>query len=143
MIIAQMALSGVRPSRSIAAALVLAALAWFALGKAAPAMLPDRALIYGLPSALLVMAATAFEGDGQRHPAIRMLSQLGDASYALYLLHPFVLRGLALAAGPAIAALSPLLFLILGVTLACITAMIVWRGFEKPLTRALQGPKHS
>jgi exopolysaccharide production protein ExoZ len=143
MIIGQMALSGVQPTRPAAAALALAALALFAFGSFAPALLPDRALLYGLPSALLVMAALALDDAKLRHPLAKGLRNLGDASYALYLLHPFALKGLTLLAGTAIAALSPLLFLILGVTLACIAAMIVWRGFEKPLTRALQGPKQT
>jgi exopolysaccharide production protein ExoZ len=141
MIIGHMALTGVQPSRAAAALLGIASLAWFALGSLAPKLLPDRALLYGLPSALLVIAALAFEDDGQGHPAIRLLTRLGDASYALYLLHPFVLRGLAVAAGGMLTAVSPLLFLILGVTLACAAAMIAWSWFERPVTRALQGPK--
>ncbi len=141
MIIGHMGLSGVRPSRAVAFVLFGAAVVWLVLGKVAPALIPDRVLIYGLPAALLVVAALAFEGEGQGNPLMRGLSHLGDASYAIYLLHPFVLRGLALTVGPALAVISPALFLILGVTLASIAAMIAWRGFEKPLTRALQGPK--
>ncbi len=143
MIIGHMALSGVRPSRTTATLLGIVSLAWFALGILSPKLFPDRALLYGLPSALLVIAALAFQGDGQSNPAIRLLTRLGDASYALYLLHPFILRGLAVIAGGMLTAISPLLFLILGVTLSCIAAMIVWRWFEKPVTRALQGPKLS
>jgi exopolysaccharide production protein ExoZ len=143
MIIGQMALSGVRPSRPVAVALVLAALALFGLVSYAPGIVPDRTLIHGLPSALLVMAALGFDGDRLTNVPARVLRELGDASYALYLLHPFALKGLSLVAGPAIAAYSPLAFLILGVTLACIAAMIAWRGFEKPLNRALQGPKQT
>ncbi len=141
MIIGHMALSGVRPSRGTAVILGIAVLAWFALGMFSPKLFPDRALLYGLPSALLVITALAFEGDGQGNPATRMLTRLGDASYALYLLHPFVLRGLAIFAGGMLTAISPLLFLFLGVTLSCIAAMIIWRWFEKPVTKALQGPK--
>jgi exopolysaccharide production protein ExoZ len=141
MIIGHMALSGVRPSRGTAAFLGFSALVWFALGMFTPKLFPDRALLYGLPSALLLISALAFQGDGQSNPATRLLTRLGDASYALYLLHPFILRGLAVVAGGMLTAISPLLFLILGVTLSCIAAMIVWRWFEKPVTRALQGPK--
>jgi exopolysaccharide production protein ExoZ len=141
MIIGHMALTGVRPSRATASLLGIAALGLFAVGTLAPTFLPDRALLYGLPSALLVIAALAFQDDGQGNPAIRLLTQLGDASYALYLLHPFVLRGLAIAAGGMLTAISPFLFLILGVTLSCIAAMMAWRWFERPVTRALQGPK--
>jgi exopolysaccharide production protein ExoZ len=141
MIIGHMALSGVTPTRKMAFGLGMAALLLLTLGKLAPSLLPDRALLYGLPAALLVMAALGFELDGNRNATTRLAVQLGDASYALYLLHPFVIRGLAVAGGVALVRISPLLFLFVGVTLACISAMIVWRFFEKPLTRALQGPR--
>ena len=141
MIIGHMALTGIRPSRATASLLGIVSLTWFALGVFAPQFFPDRALLHGLPSALLVIAALAFEDDGQGNSATRLLTRLGDASYALYLLHPFVLRGLAVVAGGSLTAISPLLFLILGVTLSCIAAMIIWRWFEKPVTKALQGPK--
>lgn len=141
MLIGHMALTGVRPARGTALALIFAALALFALGKLMPALLPDRALLYGLPAALLVIAALAVGEGGAGGQARRLATELGDASYALYLLHPFALRALALAAGPALAGVSPLLFVAVGVALACIAAILVWRFFEKPLTKALQGPK--
>jgi exopolysaccharide production protein ExoZ len=139
-LIGHMALSGVRPTPKSAIAMALAALALLALGRWQPMLLPDRALFYGLPAALLVIAALAVEGTSGGRIG-RWLAELGDASYALYLLHPFVLRALALAAGPAIAGVSPLPFVVLGVTLACVVAIMVWRWFERPLTRALQGPR--
>jgi len=137
MIIGQMALSGVRPTRGAALLMTAAALALLALGRLQPALLPDRALLFGLPAALIVIAALAVETGGRGFPA-RVMARLGDASYALYLLHPFALRGLAIVAGPALAGVSPLLFVVVGVTLASLAAMIVWRWFERPLTRALQ-----
>jgi peptidoglycan/LPS O-acetylase OafA/YrhL len=141
MLIGHMALTGIRPTRAMAASLAAAALGLLLLGRLYPWLLPDQALRYGLPAALLVMAALTFEGDGKENAGLRVMTRLGDASYALYLLHPFVLRGLAVPFGGLLAGLSPLLFLLVGVTLACITAMIVWRWFEKPVTRALQGPR--
>ena len=141
MLIGHMALTGIRPTRAMAASLAAAALGLLLLGRLYPWLLPDQALRYGLPAALLVMAALTFEGDGKENAGLRVMTRLGDASYALYLLHPFVLRGLAVTFGGLLAGLSPLLFLFVGVTLACITAMIVWRWFEKPVTRALQGPR--
>jgi peptidoglycan/LPS O-acetylase OafA/YrhL len=141
MLIGHMALTGVRPTRAMAASLMLGALGLLVLGKAFPALFPDRALLYGLPAALLVMAALSFQSDGKDHAGLRLMMRVGDASYALYLLHPFVLRGLAVVAGTMLAGLSPVLFLAVGVTLATIVAMIVWTMFEKPVTRALQGSK--
>jgi exopolysaccharide production protein ExoZ len=141
MVIGHMALTGVRPSRPLALGLIAAALALLALGHVWPALLPDRSLSYGLPAALVVIAALAYEGDGQGHAVTRLLAQLGDASYALYLLHPFALRALAVAFGAVFAGIPSLLFVALGVTLACVAAIVVWRFFEKPVTKALQGPK--
>jgi exopolysaccharide production protein ExoZ len=143
MIIGHMALSGIAPTRAMAAVLMVSAAALLVLGTVAPTLLPDRTLLYGLPAALLVTAALAFPGNSTDPP--RLLTSLGDASYALYLLHPFVLRGGVVATGPLLATV-PLavllpLFLAAGVTLSCIAAMIVWRWFERPVTRALQGPR--
>ncbi len=141
MLIGHMALADIKPSRVLALGLAVAALVLLVLGKISPSYLPDRALLYGMPSALLVMAALAFDADGQNNSGSMLMVRLGDASYALYLLHPFVWRGLAVTVGGALTAISPILFIALGVTLSCIAATIVWRGFEKPVTRALQGPK--
>ncbi len=141
MVIGHMALTGLRPTRAMAWALIAAALAILVLGRFLPGLPPERALLLGLPAALLVIAALAFDdvvGEGR---AARLASRLGDASYALYLLHPFVLRGLAVFAGGLFAATSPLVFVAAGVTLSSILAMIAWRWFERPLTRALQGER--
>ena len=140
MVIGQMALAGVRPTRRAALAMTAAALALLALGPLRPELLSERALSYGLPAALLVIAALAVDG-GSRRPACRLTTELGDASYALYLLHPFALRALAIAAGPALAGISPFLFVGVGAALSALLAIVVWRFFEKPLTKALQGPK--
>jgi exopolysaccharide production protein ExoZ len=141
MMIGHMALSGIRPGRSLALLLTATALIILIAGKVYPHMTEERALLYGLPAALLVISALAFDSGKPIGAAQSFAVELGNASYALYLLHPFVLRGLTIIGGGALAAFSPLLFLLLGVTLSIIVAMMVWRWFEKPLTRALQGPK--
>jgi len=65
---------------------------------------------------------------------------LGDASYALYLAHPFVVRGLRMIAeatglapllGP-----GPLVLLMLAASAAA--AILVHRIVERPLTRAVR-----
>jgi exopolysaccharide production protein ExoZ len=142
MVIGHMALSGVIPTVRMALVLGMAAIMLLVLGKLSPGLLPDRALLYGLPAALIVMAALGYQVDGNGNRVTRLAVELGDASYALYLLHPFIIRGLAVGGGVILVKISSLLFLFVGVTLACIIAMIVWRFFEKPLTRALQGPRN-
>jgi exopolysaccharide production protein ExoZ len=139
MLIGHMALSGVRPSRSMAIMLIAVALFMLVAGKLYPQISDQRALLYGLPAALLVIAALAFDIQTPSVPLLSFGTSLGDASYALYLLHPFILRGIAVLAGGTLAAISPMLFLLIGVTLSIIVAMMAWRWFEKPLTKALQG----
>jgi exopolysaccharide production protein ExoZ len=70
---------------SFAAALVVAGfLAMFIL---APDQPENRALVYGLPAAFIVIGALAFE---QRVPLrLRFLQNIGDASYSIYLIHIF------------------------------------------------------
>lgn len=109
-----------------------------------------RPLSQGLPAALLVAAAAL---GRPRHdapekaasPSVRALSALGDASYALYLVHPFVLRAareallrthLADLVGP-----QASLWLMLAATVPA--ALLVHRLVERPLTaraRALLEP---
>ncbi len=138
----QMALSGVRPSRPLAGALTVAALALLWLSAARPAFFVDRALMYGLPSALLVIAALAFNDMKLANPLARLMARLGDASYAIYILHPFAIRGLAVAAGAALVAVSPWLFIGIALVIICVVSVAAWRWFEKPVTKALQGSRN-
>ncbi|MBE7248210.1 MAG: acyltransferase [Actinomycetospora chiangmaiensis] len=103
-----------------------------------------RPLLVGVPAALLVASALGPGRDaGQvaRLPAsARGLVALGDASYALYLVHPFALRlvreglirsGLAPAAHPWVG-----MALMLLVSVA--TALLVHRCVERRLTRRVR-----
>jgi peptidoglycan/LPS O-acetylase OafA/YrhL len=69
--------------------LVLLALAGLHLATIAPPAW--RALTYGAPAVALV-AAAALGAPGPVNRAERWLVRLGDASYAMYLVHPFVMR---------------------------------------------------
>ncbi|MGL4637414.1 MAG: acyltransferase family protein [Beijerinckiaceae bacterium] len=140
-ILGHMALEGIRPTRKLALVLVMSAIGLLAAGQYLPQPLQERSFAFGLPAALLVLAALGLDDAVRDNPLSNSLSRFGDASYALYLLHPFALKGLAIVGGAKITAISPLLFVAIGVTLSCIVAMMVWRWFEKPLTKALQGSK--
>lgn len=100
-----------------------------------------RPLLVGVPAALLVAAALGPEraaGQVARLPApVRGLVVLGDASYALYLVHPFALRlvregllrfGLAPAA-------HPWTGMVLMLLASVAAALLVHRWVERPLTR--------
>ena len=98
-----------------------------------------RPLLAGLPSGLLV-AAAALGPERDRAgiaalPApVRWLSGLGDASYALYLAHPFALRLVRLASSGLPSATAAALMV--GMSVAA--ALFVHRLIELPMTRAVR-----
>jgi exopolysaccharide production protein ExoZ len=129
-------------SRPARLACGLAGLALMALDLSRPweLLALPRPLAYGLPAAFLV--ATAALASPERRSAENLLIRwgvvLGDASYALYLLHPFIIRALReLVTRTAIAALiGPWSFVMLSILCAAAAAICVNRVFERPITRA-------
>jgi exopolysaccharide production protein ExoZ len=67
-------------------------LAIFAAPFAADASHRIRVLCFGLP-AFAIMGATLLVGDMGRGAVGRLLTRLGDASYSIYLTHPFTVAG--------------------------------------------------
>jgi peptidoglycan/LPS O-acetylase OafA/YrhL len=139
MLVGLMAIEGMRPTRRMAYGFAAAAILLFVLRPLLPPPFDERLIIFGLPGALLVLAALGLSGRSVAEDRTRLLSRLGDASYALYLLHPFALRGVAVTLGQIWPTIPPLVFLAIGLSAACALALVVWRYFERPLTRALQG----
>ena len=97
---------------------------------------------WGGPSTLLLLAAVSGRTPLDSLPA-RLLVRLGDASYALYLLHPFViLVMLRVAATSFFPHRAPTLFVPLTLLIACATAILSHKWIERPvtvwLTRLLQ-----
>ncbi len=92
----------------------------------------------GLPAALIVAACVL----GPVWPPTRwtlVSAAIGDASYSLYLFHPFVIRGLRnawLAVMPVTAPLA--IELALGCVAAVLAALLLHRWVEAPMTRWLQ-----
>ncbi|MDP4003235.1 acyltransferase [Methylobacterium sp. NEAU K] len=103
-----------------------------------------RPLLIGVPAALLVAAALGPERNAAQVAAlpapVRGLVILGDASYALYLVHPFALRlvreGL-LRLGLA-SALHPWGGMVVMLAASVVAAVLVHRYVERPLTRTLR-----
>ncbi|NGM36508.1 acyltransferase [Methylobacterium sp. DB0501] len=102
-----------------------------------------RFIAWGGPAALLVAAAAlgpAGSAGRPLRPAIVLGIVLGDASYALYLAHPFVVRGLrviAEATGLAsVLGAGPLVILMLAASAAA--ALLLHRIVERPLSRAVR-----
>lgn len=128
-----------------AARVGLAAAGLFGLATA-PAEPAFRLLAWGLPAALLVAAAVlgrdrleAARG-GWAARFLGAAERLGDASYALYLLHPFVLR--AAREGLVRSGLAPLFgpwpSLVLMVVLTLPVALLAHQLVERPLTRLVR-----
>ncbi|MCF4125779.1 acyltransferase family protein [Methylobacterium sp. SyP6R] len=116
-------------------ALAVAGLALLSLAGEAPAL--PRCLAWGGP-ALLLVAAVALGPAGGAGRRLRPAIVLGDASYALYLAHPFVVRGVRIAAeATGLAALTgPGILAVLMLVLASLAAILLHRTVERPLTRA-------
>ncbi len=134
---------GVTIGRAAQLALATAGLALLALDLTDPAggvVLP-RVLAWGAPAACLVAAAAlGRDGLSSRNAATRFGVALGDASYALYLLHPFAIRGVrsVVAASGLGPALGPAGFILLALTAAILASLFVHRGFERTATAWLR-----
>jgi peptidoglycan/LPS O-acetylase OafA/YrhL len=95
-----------------------------------------RTVIYGIPAAVIVAAAITCEQRGWRFKSV-LLERLGDASYSIYLAHPFVLTGIRIAAKslpfspqqPLVGAVA----VVFAVILAGFVGYLVFRCVERPL----------
>ncbi len=87
-----------------------------------------RVLVRGVPAALLVFCALSW------NTLPRWLVLLGDASYALYLVHPFPMRAIRVAFGRLHLVNVPLY---LGATMAAcvVLAVVLHRAVEQPVLR--------
>ncbi|MFB2564530.1 acyltransferase family protein [Rhizobium sp. IMFF44] len=131
--------SGVRIGKGIAFGLVAIGLLGFVHVSTLwnDAALPQF-LRSGLPAALLVLAAAIGPALPHRRPVL-WSAALGDASYSLYLAHPFILRPMrAIWAQMIGGALPPALFAGFSTLAAVLLALALFRGLEKPLTRGVQ-----
>lgn len=96
----------------------------------------DRAFALGVPAAMLVMAAVFGPEPRLPRSLSRILVLLGDASYALYLFHPFALRAVRLMfAGTQMA---PWTYIFIGVVSAIALAIAIHLAVEKPVMRYLR-----
>ena len=102
----------------------------------------SQVVVFALPAACLV-ASCGF-APARREERVgwlpRLGSALGDASYAIYLVHPFVIRGLrqvveALGAGHAFPGPA---FVVMGLVGASAAAFLLHLGVERPATRLLR-----
>lgn len=98
-----------------------------------------RPLVWGVPAAAMV-AGAAFMPHGGNGPLSRLMVLLGDASYAIYLVHPMVIRGLRLVwdkTGMPVT-MPGVIYIIVAMIVTIGASLLVYSWFEKPLTAALQ-----
>lgn len=97
-----------------------------------------RALSYGLPAACLLAGAALGPGWSGGSALSRAALVLGDASYAVYLVHPYPMRGLReawarLGLGGAGGIVS---YIATALVVSCLLGIWVHRALEIPLVRA-------
>ena len=99
-----------------------------------------RGLAWGVPVGLFVAGAVLGEFRRSDGAFAHALHAIGDASYSLYLLHPFVIRLFRdlWSHGLLDAAAWPCAYAALAVVGAVAAALVSYRLFERPVTRALQ-----
>lgn len=128
---------GVKLRPSLCAALVSGGIILLALGGYLENS--HRALTSGVPAAIVVAGAT-FGRFSLRSSLWKGLVILGDASYALYLLHEFPLQALTPTARWLSVHLTQWLWLYmtLAVVASALLAVVVHYAFERPVTKALR-----
>lgn len=117
----------------------LAALAYFAT--AAPEWAAGfRFLAYGVPAAALVAAVALGPDRAEAGPLGRFGAALGDASYAVYLIHPFAIRaGRELVTRGGLGSMiGPWSFVTFALAASVAVALLLYRFFERPITAALR-----
>lgn len=98
----------------------------------------DRVVSWGAPMAMIVYAGVLSRDI--RSPIVKPAVRLGDASYSLYLVHPFVTLIWAKIAGvTGLAATAPLFVICLGTAASVVAALLLYQVFERPVYQALRG----
>jgi peptidoglycan/LPS O-acetylase OafA/YrhL len=137
MVLAQVCAAGVVLPR--AARLVLPILALIILHVCVGLAPAWRPLAYGIPAAALV-AAAVLAPSGMASRLGRLSLRLGDASYALYLIHPFIMRCLSVLWHKFHAQneLAGTMYVFVGIIIAQAAALMINRVFEARLTNLLR-----
>ncbi|GAA6210039.1 acyltransferase [Cognatishimia sp. WU-CL00825] len=99
--------------------------------------LAHRALVFGGPAVLITLGAV---GLGRRVPHLPWLERLGDASYAIYLFHLFLLvpMGEAWTRLPGLHSTPAAFgFIVLTLVLVCFMGLAIYKYGEHPLQKTL------
>jgi peptidoglycan/LPS O-acetylase OafA/YrhL len=104
----------------------------------------NRNIYYGVPALLLAVSALLLEGNIRDSGMTRFFLKLGDASYAMYLFHPFSIFFLSRLVFPRIfgdASAFPLELakLLLAMGLTVVFSLLIYEGIDKPIQKRLRG----
>ena len=103
----------------------------------------SRVWVFGLPATLIILGLAGLEVD-ESFKLPKILTDLGDASYALYLLHLLLLltivRSLDWVGDLSVTGVSFVIFVIGGTILCAIASLYVHRYLEQPLLRLFRFP---
>jgi peptidoglycan/LPS O-acetylase OafA/YrhL len=129
---------------SFAAALSLAAVGFYALSFTPDLTVPEddffRRVGAALPAAVIVAGFALAPQLDERKRVWWLALAIGNASYSLYLIHEFLLRAFHIVWGKLALGIVPLwVFIPLGIVISVTAALILYRLFEKPVTRWLNG----
>lgn len=99
---------------------------------------PTRLILLGLPAAMVLIGAVALDRAG-RMPCWTLPKALGDASYALYMIHPLMLSAMIqLWRRTGAGVLPGWLFVVLALAATGAAGILVHAFVERPLTAWLQ-----
>jgi exopolysaccharide production protein ExoZ len=97
-----------------------------------------RVLLWGLPAAALVTGAVSFERQGAI-PRWRVLEEIGNASYSIYLVHGLAISAVLRLMGQFIAA-PPLVVFVASNLAGVLSGLLSYHLLERPLMRLFNRP---
>jgi exopolysaccharide production protein ExoZ len=97
-----------------------------------------RVLLWGLPAAALVTGAVSFERQGAI-PRWRVLEEIGNASYSIYLVHGLAISAVLRLMGQFIAA-PPLVVFVASILAGVLSGLLSYHLLERPLMRLFNRP---
>lgn len=128
------------PALRPAAALTLALAAFVYMAWVEQPVVPGRFLQFGIPAALMLVALVSLEAPCfASNPAwVRVLARIGDASYATYLSHTFVVEGIRKVLHQKLDLLDPYgpvgVVVVIGLALA--VGQLLYELLDRPLSAA-------
>jgi exopolysaccharide production protein ExoZ len=144
-LIAVMTVNGRRLSATASRSIIYVSIAGYAVGVWVGYSRLPSLIMWGLPSAALILGAVMLESSSRLPTWIKTFSWLGDSSYSLYLLHPIPLLFVIASTVSFKSTTGTLrvMVCIVASTVACSIAIIAFKFIERPLTKFLSRLLHT